>query len=46
MTNDDVLIETIRRNSESSSTLPPLTESEIQEAERQLGFAPVTSPRR
>lgn len=35
---DDVLIETIRRNTQLSSALPPLTESEVQEAERRLGF--------
>jgi SMI1 / KNR4 family (SUKH-1) len=38
MTDDDVLFNTIRRNSQLSQALPPLTESEVQEAERLLGF--------
>jgi hypothetical protein len=38
MTNDDVLIKTIRRNSQSLPMLPPLMESEVQEAERRLEF--------
>jgi hypothetical protein len=41
MTDDDALIETIRRNSNSqwSQMFPPLTESDVQEAERRLGFS-------
>jgi hypothetical protein len=40
MTDDDALIETIRRNSNNQyvQAFPPLAESDVHEAERRLGF--------